>query len=46
MVAVKDRGLKYWPAEGPGPVPFSLPADEEKKREWRTEEAKRKEGTK
>jgi len=35
MVAVKDKGLRYWPAEGPGPVPACLPPDlQEKKVSW------------
>mmetsp|Transcript_39904 Transcript_39904/g.99893 ORF Transcript_39904/g.99893 Transcript_39904/m.99893 type:complete len:177 (-) Transcript_39904:1653-2183(-) len=44
MVSVKDNGLKYWPAEGKGPVPFSLPKEEEAKLKWKDEEALRKDG--
>lgn len=40
MVAVKGHGVRYWPAEGEGPVPFSLPAEEEAKLAWREREGK------
>lgn len=35
MVAVKDKGLRYWPASGAGPIPARLtPALQEKKVSW------------
>ena len=35
MVAVKDKGLRYWPASGSGPIPAKLtPALQEKKVLW------------
>jgi 3'-phosphoadenosine 5'-phosphosulfate (PAPS) 3'-phosphatase len=35
MVAVKDKGLRYWPARGDGPVPQQLtPSDRQKKTDW------------
>lgn len=35
MVAVKDKGLRYWPARGDGPVPQQLtPTDRQKKTDW------------